>query len=73
LLAFSPNAAMKWLFFLVLKALYARDPKDAERAANIRKLAREVEASNDPALLDSALRKIVQRRPEPVKPNAAEK
>jgi hypothetical protein len=40
---------------------------DAERAANIRKLAREVEASNDPAVLDSALRKIVARRPEPGK------
>ncbi len=29
---------------------------DVDRAANIRKLAREVEASNDPAVLDGALR-----------------
>jgi hypothetical protein len=37
---------------------------DAERAANIRKLAREVEASNDPAVLDRALRKIVKQKTE---------
>jgi hypothetical protein len=43
---------------------------DAERAKNIRKLAREVEASDDPAILDGALRKIVQHRPEPAKPSA---
>jgi hypothetical protein len=46
---------------------------DAERAANIRKLAREVEASNDEGVLDSALRKIVQRRPELAKPIAVKK
>jgi hypothetical protein len=46
---------------------------DAERAKNIRKLAREVEADNDPAILDRALRKIVQHRPEPAKPSAAKK
>ena len=40
---------------------------DAERAANMRKLAREVGADNDPASLDRALRKIVQRGPEPAK------
>jgi hypothetical protein len=37
---------------------------DAERAANIRKLAREVEASNDPAVLDSALKKIAKQKTE---------
>ncbi len=41
---------------------------DAECAANIGKLAREVEASNDPAMLDSAVRKIVQHRPAPAEP-----
>ena len=40
---------------------------DAERAANIRKLAREVEADNDPAILDRALRKIVEQRPDVAK------
>jgi hypothetical protein len=40
---------------------------DAERAANMRKLAREVEADNDPASLDKALRKIVERGPEGAK------
>jgi hypothetical protein len=43
---------------------------DEQRAANIRKLARDVEASNDPAVLDGALRKIVRRRTEPAKPSA---
>ncbi len=46
---------------------------DAERAANIRKLAREVEASNDAAVLDRALRKIVQHRPDQAKPSVAKK
>ena len=46
---------------------------DAERAKNIRKLAREVEADNDPATLDRALRKIVQHRTEAAKPSAAKK
>ena len=40
---------------------------DAERAANMRKLAREAEADNDPASLDKALRKIVERPPEQIK------
>jgi hypothetical protein len=35
---------------------------DAERAANMRKLAREVEADNDPASLDRALMKIVKAK-----------
>jgi hypothetical protein len=46
---------------------------DEERAKNIRKLAREVEADNDPAILDRALRKIVQHRPEPAKPSNAKR
>jgi hypothetical protein len=46
---------------------------DAERAKNIRKLAREIEARDDPAILDKALRKIVQHRPEPAKPSAVKK
>jgi hypothetical protein len=46
---------------------------DAERAANIRKLAREVDASNDPAVLDGALRKIAGRRPHPVNASASKK
>lgn len=36
---------------------------DADRAKNMRKLAREVEASDDPAILDGALRKIVRTPP----------
>jgi hypothetical protein len=46
---------------------------DAERAASIRKLAREADAGNDPAVLDSALKKIVQHLPEPTKPATANK
>jgi hypothetical protein len=44
---------------------------DTERAKNIRKLAREVEASDDPAVLDSALKKIV--RPKDPQKGAARK
>jgi hypothetical protein len=44
-----------------------RQITDVQRAANIRKLAREVDASDDPAVLDRALRKIAERRPEPAK------
>ena len=39
---------------------------DAERAKRIRELAREVDASNDPAVLDQALGKIA--KPEASKP-----
>jgi hypothetical protein len=45
----------------------------AERAANMRKLAREVEASDDPETLDQAFRKIVERRPEPAKASPPKK
>jgi hypothetical protein len=37
---------------------------DAERTKNIRELAREVGAENDPELLDRALKKIGQHRAE---------
>jgi hypothetical protein len=43
---------------------------DAERAKRMRELAREVEADNDPASLDKALRKIVQHRSAPMKAKA---
>ncbi len=46
---------------------------EAHRAENMRKLAREVEAENDPAILDGALKKIIQHRPEPAKPIVGEK
>jgi hypothetical protein len=46
---------------------------DEERAKNMRKLAREVGAENDPAILDGALRKIVERRTEAAKTSAAKK
>ncbi len=41
---------------------------DAERAKRMRALGREVEAGDDPAVLDGALRKIVQHRSEAQKP-----
>jgi hypothetical protein len=46
---------------------------DAERAANMQALAREVGASNDPAALDAALRKIAERQPELEKAASAKK
>jgi hypothetical protein len=46
---------------------------DEQRSPNIRKLAREAEASADPAVLDSALRKIVQRKPNAAKPAVLKK
>jgi hypothetical protein len=46
---------------------------DAERAANMRKLAREAGAENDPAPLDKALRKIAEHRPGLAKPGGAKK
>jgi hypothetical protein len=43
---------------------------DEERAKNIRKLAREIGASDNPAILDGALRKIA-RPSGPPKPSAS--
>ena len=40
---------------------------DAARAKNMRALAREVEASDDPTALDAALRKIAGHHPEATK------
>jgi hypothetical protein len=44
---------------------------DADRAKNMKALAREVGASEDPDALDAALRKIAERQPEPGKAKTA--
>jgi hypothetical protein len=46
---------------------------DEERAKNIRKLAREIGADDNPAILDGALRKIVRHRVAPSKAGDAKK